>query len=189
MILWLLLAAAAGVAILLGWMLFMRSVLPPAPVNVSVPAVAAGEIRAIPKTAVAIRAPVKVYRGGAPLKRRLNLPQPVADNAAQQVIAASQVRADDHPQTITTLINTETGDSETYVRRDPLPWLAWDARGEAAMYVGIQRGGPALRLEARQGMVQIKALHVGVIGSVDQPLGGAPRDTDYFIGAGVWAKW
>lgn len=184
-----LLGLASAVLVVGLWWLFLRVSLPTPPVNLSVPAAPAREVKAAPKIPVAVKSPVKVYAGGAQLKTKLRLPQAVVDDGAKQVIAASKLRADDHPQTVTTLINTETGDSETYVRRDPLPWLAWDTRGEVGVYLGVNNGGPALRVEARQGMVQAKALHLGVIGSVEQPLGDTAGGTRYFVGAGVWAKW
>lgn len=179
----------AIVALLALWFDHLRSAVPAAPVNVSVPATAAPEIRAIPTKPVAIKAPLRVYTGGTQLKTRLKLPKPVIDDTARQVIAASQVRADDHPQAVTTVINTDTGASETFVKRDPLPWLAWDTRGEVGMYMGLKNGGAAVRIEARQGLVQIKALHVGVTASLDQSLSGAAGGMDSFVGVGVWTRW
>lgn len=179
----------AVVALLALWFDHLRSAAPAAPINVSVPATAAPEIKAVPTMPVAIKAPVRVYTGGAQLKTRLKLPKPVIDDTARQVIAASTVRADDHPQTVTTVINTDTGLSETYVKRDPLPWLAWDARGEVGMYVGLKNGGAAVRIEARQGLVQVKAVHIGVTASLDQSLSGAAGGMDSFVGVGVWTRW
>jgi hypothetical protein len=182
---WVVLAALLALLVLLGW---MHSAVPSAPVNVSVSATPAPAVRALPKVAVTLAAPVQVYAGGALLKRKLKLPDRVIANADQQVLAASQVQADEHPQTITTVINSQTGVAETFVKRDPLPWLAWDHHGDAGIYAGFKNGSPALRLEARQGLVQVKALHFGVSASIDQPLGGAGR-MDSFIGVGVWTKW
>lgn len=179
-------ALAAGMTLLA---LRFSNQQPTAPVNVSVPATAAPEIKATPTKPVAIKAPLRVYAGGPGLKAKLRLPQPVIDDTARQVIAASQVRADDHPQTVTTVINTDTGASETFVKRDPLPWLAWDTRGEVGMYLGLKNGGAAVRIEARQGLVQVKALHVGVTASLDQSLGGAAGGMDSFVGVGVWTRW
>ncbi|MFZ5531479.1 MAG: hypothetical protein ACOY4U_10595, partial [Pseudomonadota bacterium] len=125
-----------------------------------------------------------------PAKRDLRLPEVVQADAAKQVLESSQVPAVDHPQTVTTVIDTETGETETYVKRDPLPWFAWDAHGEAGIYAGLAHGGPALRLEVRQGVFAVKALHVGAIASYDQPLTPSPGEgAAGFIGVGVWMKW
>jgi hypothetical protein len=130
---------------------------------------------------------VKTYP--AETKRKLDLPADVRDDNSRQVLDATRVPADDHPQTVTTVIDTRTGASSTYVARDPLPWLAFDYTGDAGVYYGWRNGAKALRLEARQGFITIKAVHVGIIASLDQPLAGAPTPPDTFIGAGAWAHW
>ncbi|SOD42314.1 hypothetical protein [Nitrosovibrio sp. Nv4] len=177
------------VALLWGWHVSQLEPLPP--VNVSMPAEIAPEVEDSPKVPVVIKAPVQVYSGGRALKKKLKLPDVVTIDPTKEVIASSQVKADERPQTITTIINTETGESETFVRRDPLPWLAWDTSGEVGAYVGIKNGQQAVRLQARQGIVQVKGLHLGLIGSVDQAMSGTAvvNGTDYFVGAGIWAKW
>lgn len=156
------------------------------PVGLAVPAKLSPALKKTEKQSVPVKGgQVRVYAPEA--KVRLSMPW-LTDNPAKQVLAAHQVAADDHPQTVTTVLDTDTGDSQTYVTRDPLPWLARDARGEAGIYLGYKNGEPAARLLARQGVFQVKALHFGVLGSVDQPLSG-PIEADWFAGAGVWARW
>ncbi len=139
------------------------------PVNVSVPATPAVEIRSAPTVRVS-SAPVRAYRGDAPA--RLKLPPEVLANPAQQVIAAAQVRATDRPQTVTTVLNTETGDAQSFVRQDPYPWLAIETRGEARLAYGYKysTNGQIARV-ARLGVsydaVRIKALTAGVVATVD----------------------
>lgn len=159
----------------------------PAPVGLNVVATPAPEVKKQPQVDKPIKAKtVKVYP--AAVKNTIKLPEIIQDNPALDVIASNQVPADDHPQTITTLINTDTGESQTFVKRDPLPWLALDPHGEAGLYMGIKNGEPTARLEVKQGAFQVKALHFGVIGSVDQPISGV-QGTDYFIGTGAWMRW
>lgn len=160
----------------------------PPPVGVTVIATPAPEVKGQEKKPVAIKSgKVKAYT--APKnKAHLNLPQPVQDDPLQVVLESTQVKADDHPQTVTTTIDSDTGETKTYVRRDPLPWLAWDTHGEVGAYGGIKNGVLTARVEAKQGLVQIKALHLGVIASVDQPLSG-PISADYYVGAGAWYRW
>jgi hypothetical protein len=160
---------------------------PPAPVGLNVVATPAPEVKKQPQIDKPIKAKtVKVYP--AAVKNTIKLPEIIQDNPALDVIASNQVPADDHPQTITTLINTDTGESQTFVKRDPLPWLALDPHGEAGLYMGIKNGEPTARLEVKQGAFQVKTLHFGVIGSVDQPISGV-QGTDYFIGTGAWMRW
>jgi len=160
---------------------------PPAPVGLNVVATPAPEVKKQPKVDKPIKAKtVKVYP--AAVKNTIKLPEIIQDNPALDVITSNQVPADDHPQTITTLIDTETGESQTFVKRDPLPWLALDPHGEAGLYMGIKNGEPTARLEVKQGLFQVKAVHFGVVGSVDQPISGV-QGTDYFIGTGAWVRW
>lgn len=207
---WVLGLFAAGFVVALAVVAWRQWPASAPPVGLAVPAQPAPTVKHTPKRSVPIKGgQVRVYAPEA--KARLSMPW-LKDDPAKQVLAAHQVPADDHPQTVTTVIDTGTGDSQTYVTRDPLPWFAWDMRGEAGIYAGLKNGEPAVRLEVRQGVFQIKALHFGGIGSVDMsrsPAAGAvPRDTvhsghispagqplagpigaDWFIGAGVWASW
>lgn len=158
-------------------------------VGKTVQAAPAAEIKKAQKVAVDVKAPVKVYSGGAGLKGRIKLPEDVVADGRQQVIASSKIDAtDDHPHTVTTVINTETGESETYVRTDPLPWLAWGRRGAIGMYAGIKNGMPTVRLQIRHDLIQIKAIHFGAIAAIDQPISG-PMTMDYFAGVGAEYRW
>jgi|GEM_PF-1324079 len=160
---------------------------PQAPVGLNIIASPAPEVKKQPQVDKPIKAKtVKVYP--AAVKNTIKLPEIIQDDPALDVIASNQVPADDHPQTITTLINTDTGESQTFVKRDPLPWLAADPHGEAGLYMGIKNGEPTARLEVKQGLFQVKAIHFGVSGSIDQSISGV-QGTDYFIGTGAWVRW
>jgi hypothetical protein len=149
----------------------------------------AKEIRNVPKVAVEVKQPVKVYKGGAALKDGLKLPRVAVEDQAIEVLASSKIDGrDDHPKTVTTVINTETGESETFVRTDPLPWFAMSSRGGVGMYAGIKNGEPAIRLQARQELFAVKALRFEGIATIDQPVSG-PVGTDYFVGLGAEYRW
>lgn len=178
--------AICGLALMLWYQHLENKALVPN-VGVQVLATPAKEVKAIPKVEASVKnGTVRVYSSAAKIK--LKLPAAVADNPAEQVFASNQVKADYHPQTITTTINTETGEATTLVRRDPLPLLAWDDYGEAGLYGGIKNGTPTVRLEVKQGIFQVKAAHVGVVGTLDQPLQGS-LSTDYYVGVGAWYRW
>lgn len=173
--------------VLFFWFHYLKDSEPVANVGVQVIATPAKEVKSIPKATVAIKnGTVRVYEGSAKIK--LNLPEAIAQDPAEQVFASTKVKADDHPQTITTTINTDTGEATSLVRRDPLPWLAWDDHGEAGVYGGIKNGTATARLEVKQGIFQVKAVHVGMVGTLDQPLQGG-LSTDYYLGVGAWYRW
>lgn len=147
-------------------------------------ATAAREVTMAPKVEVPLQK-ITVYKSPPVLKKKLSLPQEVVDDDKASVLASSKIAAGEHGKTVTTVINTETGKSETYVRTDPLPWFAFESRGEVGLYYGIKNGQQAARVQARQDFIQVKALHFGVIGSVDLAAGRP----DYFAGVGVAYRW
>lgn len=149
----------------------------------------APEVRSVPK--VDIKPPsVSVY--AAPAKAKLAkagaIPADVAARPSASVIAASRVAASERPTTVTTVIDAETGKSETYVAPAPLPWIAVENRGSVSIDYGYKRprigyvSAPVVRLSVRQDVLQFKGLHVGVTAS-------AYSDGDYFVGAGISYRW
>lgn len=159
----------------------------PAETGKTVEATPATEVKHTARIGIAIKAPVKVYAGGAGLKGKIELPPEVVQDERQQVIASSKIEGD-QPHTITTVIDTETGESRTFVRADPLPWLDWNDHGGIGLYTGVKNGAPAVRLQAHQDIFRVKAVNVGVVASLDQPLKG-PVAMDYFVGIGAEYRW
>jgi hypothetical protein len=185
--LWMALIIAICIVVVLLWLSHWNSKQETA-VNVWQEATPIKQIRKVPKVKKPIKSgTIETYSSEA--KGKLKLPDIIVEDEAKQVISTARVEASDNPHSVTSIVDTDTGEVQTYVRKEPLPWLAWDTKGEAGMYAGIKNGVPAVRLEAKQGVFQVKALHFGVIGSVDQPISGTPQGPDYFIGAGVWARW
>lgn len=158
------------------------------PVNQSVAAPKARELSREPTIEIAAPAKIKAYTPKA--KEKLNLPQTVIADQNEQVISSARVDNTTRPHTVTTTINTQTGESQSYVRPDPYPWLALESRGEASLSVGYKYSSrytygtvqPVARLSVRQDFLQVKALHLGVVGTVDS-------DRDAYIGVGLSYKW
>lgn len=170
---------------LLLWLLIATIEQKKAP-DVSVPVMPAPELARAPQKAVGIKAPVKVYAGDT--KARLKLPDDVIKSETQQVIAATQVRQSERPQTITTTIDTQTGESRSFVRQDAYPWFAIETRGEARLVLGYRFSkGEALpkqivRLGIGYDVLRVKALTAGLTGTIDS-------DGQTFIGVGVAYRW
>jgi hypothetical protein len=159
-------------------------------VGETIVATPAGEVRGAPMVEVPIKKPVKVYAGGQGLKEGIKLPRPVIEDERIEVIASSKVDGrDDHPKTITTVINTDTGESATYVRTDPLPLFDWSSRGNIGVAAGLKNGEPAIRLTAEQELFTVKALHFGAIATFDQPLNSSAAGRDYFVGVMGKYQW
>lgn len=156
------------------------------PVGKPIPAKVASVVQKVPLIQITPAAPVKVYAPAA--KEKLKLPKEVQDDKSKYVLAASRVAPDDHPHTITTVIDQQTGESQTYDTREPLPWLAVDLHGSAGMYYGVKNGYPALRFEAHQNLLDIKAVTVGITATADQMVQG-PIQADWFVGIGAAYRW
>ena len=159
----------------------------PKPVGgVSVIATPAPALRKAPTAQVAIKAPVRVFKGET--KANLKLPAAVIADETKQVIAATQVKANLRPQTVSTVINTETGAVESYVKTDPYPWFAIETRGEAKVAYGykyrhtIGAMAPVVRMQLSYDVVRVKALTAGVQATID-------TDRDAFVGVGISYKW
>lgn len=127
----------------------------PAPIGEHAPAKVAPQVIDVPKVSIT-PAKIKVYAPKA--KANLKLPESMRMDTNIHVVESTWVPADDHPQTITTVINAETGETETLVRREPLPWLAFKKTGAIGLsYDAIT----SLRtLSIRQDILQIKQLYL-----------------------------
>ena len=155
--------------VLAAWVIWKDHFRPVERAGQTVEAAQAKEVKGLPTEAAAIA-------GGAvqalpdSVKPKLNLPAAVAGNRKKRVIAASKIKASDRPHTVTTLIDTDTGKAETYVRTDPLPWVAFRSSGAAGVYYGMKNGEQAIRVQVRQDVIQVKAVHVGALASVDRTI-------------------
>lgn len=138
------------------------------------------------KTDVVPSAPIKVFKRSAVIKKKVMLPQAVVDNPKEQVLAASTVESSLHPQTITTLLNTDTGETTTYIKQEPLPWIAMNTHGELSSYIGVKNSIPTVRIQAKQNLIDVKSVHINAVGSVDQSTNG---NTDFFVGVGATYTW
>lgn len=173
----------AAMLLMLGYGIAWYTRAPEIPPGVTVEAKPAREVAKEETVPLIVTLPVQVYKPAT--KSKLGLPAAVASDAGRHVVASSKVKPDERPHTITTVLDAGTGKFETYDRTDPLPWIAVDTRTEIGLYGGYKGTEPAIRLEGRQSLLQVKALHVGAVASVDVMRG----ETDTFIGVGLWARW
>lgn len=129
--------------------------------------------------------PIVVYRDR--IKEKVKLPDQVAADPNKRVLDAVRVDPDIRPHTITPVIDTRTGNVETYDTRLALPWLAISTRGEAGIAYGQNQDGRALRFHARQSFLNIKSLQASGVASYDMPLAGGSGS--WFVGVQVAHRW
>lgn len=174
-----------------GWLYFTYNPVPPSS-GESVIAKQAPAVKREPTKEVVIKAPVKAYVGKT--KANLKLPDAIQKDDKEQVIAATQSAPSLRPTTTSTVINTETGEVQTFTKVDPYPWLAWEPRGEIGIAYGYKStlrcasfqcdtdAKRVARLQFGFDAIRIKALTAGVVITADS-------DRDVFAGARVRFQW
>lgn len=167
----------AAIVLIAFW--YVKTPTPP-PVNTWVPAKPASEVAHVGTEAVACKQ-IIVYKEAA--KQKLNLPAPIANDPNQHVIAATDVKPDEHTNTVVTVVDPLTGQSSTITRRDPYPLFAFLQKGEVRFDVGLKNAGSKVgRFTLKEDLLQIKGVNVGVNLNAD-------TDRAYFIGGGLVYKW
>ena len=140
---------------------------------------AAPQVAAIPTQQ--IKPPsVKVYTARA--KQTLQLPDTIKSDPNLYVLQSTRVPKNTHPITITSVIDQTTGDTQTLIREEPLPWFATEQTGEVRLDVGLKNVLNVTRLTVREDLLQVKAMHAGISASLD-------TDGQIFVGVGVSYKW
>ena len=162
-----------------------------APVEKSLPAIIAWEVAHQPHELADMKAPPEVIAGGKRVKENLNLPASVVQQDSKKVTGAATTKADGHRHTITSVLDTSTGKTTMYDRVDPLPWFQFLTSGRVGAYYGTNDQGAAAMLLLEQDLLQVKALRLGVIGTVTQPTGmnAGQLSTHGFIGIGGRIEW
>lgn len=157
--------------------------------DVAAVATQAPQIEAAPVEWIVPPKPVKTYAPKA--KAAVKLPAAVQADAAAVVLQSSRIAASDRPQTVTAVLDTETGETRQYVVDEPLPWLDTTVRSDAGVYLGLKRGEPTIRAQARAQIAQVKELRLGALAGADLPLNGERPgvQAEYFIGVGAWLQW
>lgn len=175
------LAVALGLGVGIGLYIGQR---PTAPIGEAVVATPAPELKNVGTETVPC---VNVQAYKAPAKKKLALPAAVQDNPRLVVTSSVGLKPDLNPRRITSVLDIETGKTETYDQRLALPWLALNTSGEAGISYGQRGSDRIVRLEVRQSLANIKAVRIGAVASFDQPLGGGRSDG--YIGVGGWYRW
>lgn len=121
---------------------------------------------------------IKVYPKTA--KPKLHLPETVVKDDAKQVTATGTLKAEERDYTISSVIDTNTGESTVYAEPKPLPWIGPGRGGRIGVAYGLKHGEIVGRLYGSHDLLQVKALHAGFMGNVD-------TDSEWF--AGGYIEW
>jgi len=165
-------AAAVGI-----WFITRKPEPPAAAPQVAVPAQAIAE----EKPEIIHPKAVQAYSENA--KQKTAIPQAMKEDKTVAILDSSTIPESQHSETVTTTLNTETGQVITLVAANPTPWLAGESTGEARIDFGLKNGFRRVgRLSATEDLFQVKSLHLGISGSLD-------TDGEYFIGGGISYRW
>jgi len=138
---------------------------------------------AVAKTPTEPIHPKVVQAYPAKVKQKVNLPSAMRNDPAIAVLNSSMVPPTLDGQTVTTTLNTETGQVNTMISANPSPWLAGESTGSIRLDYGMKNGGRKVgRLSATENLFQIKSVHLGAAGALYS-------DGTYFIGVGGEYRW
>lgn len=155
----------------------------PAPTGAHIAAQPAPEIAREETVPQQVDVPVQVHKPAA--KKKLKLPAEIQQAPTKHVVASTLTANDERQHTVTTVLDTGTGQFTTFDRVEPRPWIAPRASTEVGVFYGLSGGERAVLVNARREFLQIKALRVGV--TADAVLSGGTADA--FVGVGAWARW
>ena len=106
-----------------------------------------------------LTSPVKVLPQKA--KEKLGLSAGQQDDPNLYVLGSSKLPADTHPQIVTTLLNTQTGDVTTESVNGPLPWLVAEKSQEVRVDYVIKSNWHGPSISYRMDLVRVKAVDFG----------------------------
>jgi hypothetical protein len=157
-----------------------------APTGVPTEAAAAAPVAKVEKDRIDC-APVQAYK--APAKAKLKLSKAVQEDSSKVVLAATEVKADIRPHVIADVLDTKTGEVDTYDTRQEAPWLGVTRRGRAGgFYDPFNRKA---RLFVEQSVATVKDFQIGFQASYDFPVGGGAIGfkSSGLIGIGGFKEW
>lgn len=154
--------------------------LPAMPTGVALPAAPASELKRETTTPLKVGA-VKVFR--PEVKKKLGLSEAVQKDSELHVVSSVTTPSDGRRHTVSTLLDTRTGEFTTLDKPVPPPWLEVSTRRHFGAYIGAMNGEQAVAVTARQEVLRIRGLNVeGIaIGMVSQE--------ERFAFVGVGASW
>jgi len=125
---------------------------------------------------------VIVYRDA--VEKKLGLPDIVKRDTSKHVVASSRVAPSDYPHTVTAVYDDRSGGVDMFARQDPLPWVAVNRRGALGVAYGVKDDGDGFvtRIYGRLDLLQVKRLHAGLLGDVDNAGG-------WYGGAFAEVRW
>ena len=116
------------------------------------------------KHSLPVDAPVNQWVPAKESKRDLKLPEQYKKH---KVLASTKCTPDIREHTIVTIADPVTGEITTLDRKEPFRWLVAESRKEFRLSYGYRGSERIARLTGTFDMVQVKGIHLGLMGSLD----------------------
>jgi hypothetical protein len=152
-----------SVIAVLGWFVYQKPV--SGPVGQPQEANKAPDVSKVAKEEIK---PAKVLAYSQNAKKKVKLPESAKKDPDIVVLDSSTIPASGHSMTFTETLNTSTGETTGYVTTNPYHWLAMENEKRFTVAYGIKNhGAKAFRFQYAHDGVQVKALHGGLLLSLD----------------------
>lgn len=165
-------------------------------IDIAVPAEEADAVEGDARESVIVSAPIVIYAYGKKPKEKLSLPARIIMDDARVITAASVVKPSDFPTDVVSVLDKNTGKTETFLVRKEKEWFSFHTDGAVGVGVGVSDLGETARIYARQRAFSIKSIDFGGLVSFDQPMGSVPNNAGgpiagprYFLGLTAEWKW
>lgn len=175
--------AVVGVTLGVGLWFYFKPVTAPANSLPATLAVKAPVVAKATKVDVIVKkSTVRAYKPS--VKKDLQLPATVQTDETKVVTESSLVASSEKRTEVTSVLDTQTGETVAYVHLVPDPWFATESRGNVNLAYGIKLHDNSLvwRISVHEDVFQIKSIHFGVNATVD-------TDGAVFAGAGASYRW
>ncbi len=112
--------------------------------------------------------PAKVIVYAPAAKAKTKVPEPLKSDPGAFVIGSSTIPASNQPQIATSVFNFNTGETKTFISKEPEPLFQMEKKYEIRASYGMKTGsGMITRLSFSDDLMQIKAFHLGADASID----------------------
>lgn len=104
-------------------------------------------------------------------KKDVGLPVAIQKDEDTSLLVVAKVPRSENPLWASAVLHRATGIGEIYFTPQPLPWLAFNRRGEIGLSwlpLTDKGGGAVTSLDGRIELMQAKAMRFGVVGSVSE---------------------
>lgn len=94
----------------------------------------------------------------------LKLPVEIVNDERKQVTATAKLKPSEGGYTVASVIDTSTGKSEITAKEEAVSWLGLGGKSEIGALGGITTAGDAALLYAKQDLLRIGKVNLGVVG-------------------------